>query len=70
MYMAHGSTIFGVSDPARHHYDNMPMQYTANFNGFKNDNFLLILFLFFPIFAQNIDCGYTIIPTIYVSEQK
>ena len=49
------------------HYENTHMQYTANFNGYKNGNFQLNLFLFgFRIFAQNIDCGYT----FYVLEQK
>ena len=46
------------------HYENMSMQYTAIFHGIKNekkkidkkiDNFL--------IFAQNIDCGYTLEPS-------
>ena len=40
------------------HYENMPMQNTAIFNGSKNDNFQLIFFYYFHIFAQNIDCGY------------
>ena len=40
-----------------HHYDNTPLQYTANFNGCKNDNFLLKKFNFL-IFAQNIGYGY------------
>ena len=38
------------------------MQYTAIFHGCKNDNFHLIFFFFFHIFAQNIDCGYTLEP--------
>ena len=44
------------------HYENMPMQHTAIFHGCKNDNFQLIVFYFFHIFAQNIDCGYTLEP--------
>ena len=36
------------------------MQYTVIFHGLKNDNFQLIVFVFFYIFAQNIDCGYTL----------
>ena len=39
-------------------YKNMPIQYTVNYNGCKNDKFRLNFFLF--IFAQNIDCGYTL----------
>ena len=41
------------------HYENTPIQYTVIFHGCKNDNFRLILFYYFLIFAQNIDCGYT-----------
>ena len=33
------------------HYENMPMQYTV----VKNENFNIFL-----IFAQNIDCGYSL----------
>ena len=47
----------------------MPMQYTANFNGCKNDNFKLKFFFLgggggggVLIFAQNIDCGYSLEP--------
>ena len=40
-------------------YYNTPMLYTANFNGCKNDNFQLNVSIFFLIFAQNINCGYT-----------
>ena len=37
------------------------MQYTAIFT-LKNDNFQLKVFDYFNIFAQNIDCGYTLEP--------
>ena len=40
----------------------MLVQYSANFNGCKNDNFQLKIFNSFCIFAQNIDCVYTIEP--------
>ena len=33
------------------HYDNMPMQYTANFHGCKNDNFLMKNCDICPFFA-------------------
>ena len=46
----------------RMHYENTPMQYTAIFNGCKNDNFQLNFFDYFHIFAQNIYCGYTLEP--------
>ena len=44
------------------HYANMSAQYTAIFHGYKNDNFQIIFFVIFLIFAQNIDCGYTLEP--------
>ena len=44
------------------HYENTPMQCTVIFFTFKNDNFLLKNFDSFLIFAQNIDCGYTLEP--------
>ena len=41
----------------------MPIQHTAIFHAHKNDNFhLKICDCFFFIFAQNIDCGYTLEP--------
>ena len=40
----------------------MPMQYTENFLALKNENFQLKKFDIFLIFAQNIDCGYTLEP--------
>ena len=44
------------------HYANMSMQYTSIFHGCKNDNFHMKNFDVFLIFAQNIDCGYTLEP--------
>ena len=38
------------------------MQYTAIFHDCKNDNFQMKIFDIFLIFAQNIDCGYTLEP--------
>ena len=38
-----------------HHYENLPMQYTEIFKVVKIENFDI-----FHIFAQNIDCGYTL----------
>ena len=40
----------------------MSVQYTAIFHGCKNDNFQMKFFDIFLIFAQNIDCGYTLEP--------
>ena len=44
------------------HYENLPMQYTEIFEVVKNENFQLKIFDIFLIFAQNIDCGYTLEP--------
>ena len=44
------------------HYANMSVQYTAIFNGCKNDNFQMKFFDIFLIFAQNIDRGYMLEP--------
>ena len=44
------------------HYENMPMQYTETFKVVKNENFQYKNFDIFLIFAQNIDCGYTLEP--------
>ena len=38
------------------------MQYTAIFHGRKNVHFQMTIFNIFLIFAQNIDCGYTLEP--------
>ena len=44
------------------HYVNMSVQYTAIFHGCKNGNFHMKKCEIFLIFAQNIDCGYTLEP--------
>ena len=44
------------------HYENMSMQYTEIFKVLKNENFHKKIFVIFLIFAQNIDCGYTLEP--------
>ena len=43
-------------------YANMYVQYTAIFHGYKNDYFQMKNYNIFLIFAQNIDCGYTLEP--------
>ena len=43
-------------------YENLPMQYTEIFSPLKIENFQLKNFDIFLIFAQNIDCGYTLEP--------
>ena len=46
------------------HYANISVQYIAIFQGCKNDYFQMKIFDFFLIFAQNIDCGYTLEPVL------
>ena len=40
----------------------MPMQHTEIFLGVNIENFQLKILVFFLIFAQNRDCGYTLEP--------
>ena len=54
------STVNLVFPPQCFHYHNMPMQYKEVFIGVKNVNFQQKKFDIFLIFAQNIDCGYTL----------
>ena len=63
MDVNHNCTGSGAyrKDQKYNQYENMPMQYTTIFHGCKNDHFQLI-FYYFHIFAQNIDCGYTLEP--------
>ena len=56
----HGRVIMMVSMSV--HYANTPMQYTAIFHGCKNVYFQVYFLNIFRIFAQNIDCGYTLEP--------
>ena len=44
------------------HYANTHMQYTAIFHGCKNVHFQMKICDIFLIFAQNIDCRYTLEP--------
>ena len=44
------------------HYGNLPMQKTEIFFSLKNENFQQKNVDIFLIFAQNIDCGYTLEP--------
>ena len=58
--------LYGLSNiktkQTKHHYANMSVQYTAIFHGCKNNNFQMKNCDVFLIFAQNIDCGYTLEP--------
>ena len=42
----------------------MSVQDTAIFHRCKNDNFQMKFFYIFLIFAQNIDCGYSLEPPL------
>ena len=44
------------------HYENTPMQYTEIFYVVEKEIFRRNFLIFFLIFAQNIDCGYTLEP--------
>ena len=50
--------FFSFSD--RPHYANTPVQYTAILHGCKNVHFQVKNCDIFLIFAQNIDCGYSL----------
>ena len=47
------------------HYDKTHTKYTLIFNGCKTDNFQMKKIDIFLIFAQNIDCWYTLKPPQY-----
>ena len=49
-------------DDANSHYENLPMQYTRNFLALKIENLQQKNLDIFLIFAQNIDCEYTLEP--------
>ena len=44
------------------YYENLSMQSTEIFKVVENENFQCKIYDFFLIFAQNIDCGYTLEP--------
>ena len=44
------------------HYENMSMQYIGFSEAVKIENFQQKMFDIFLIFAQNIDCGFTLEP--------
>ena len=46
------------------HYENMPVQYTEIFKVVKMKTFGRKFFIFFLIFAQNIDCGLKLEPPL------
>ena len=50
------------TDMSNKHYSNISVQYTAIFYSCKNDNFQIKFFDVFLIFAQNMDCGYSLEP--------
>ena len=56
---ANGCLLDGIVSS---HYENTPMPYTEIFSPVKIENFQCKIFDIFLIFAQNIDCGYTLEP--------
>ena len=48
------------------HHENTPIQYTAIFQGFKNDYLQMKNCDIFLIFAQNIDCAWVHVRTASV----
>ena len=59
-YRAYFAPFCGDGGVANH-YENFPMQYIyRDFLALKFENFQLKKFDIFLIFAQNIDCGYTL----------
>ena len=54
--------LLTVTSTSTSHYANMSVQYTAIFHGCKNVHFQMKNCNIFLIFAQNIDCGYTLEP--------
>ena len=50
-----------MQDIEYEHYENMSMKFTAIFQGSKNEKIDKKMIFFF-IFAQNLDCGYTLDP--------
>ena len=52
------------------YYENTPMQYAANFHGCKNENFQMKNYDIFLIFAQNINCGYTLEAVLTSTQQS
>ena len=55
-------TSIYVKENVENHYENLPMQYTEIFLPVKIEKFHWIFKNIFLIFAQNIDCGYTLEP--------
>ena len=52
--------LTGKSLVSENHYENLPMQFTGIFLALKIETFQLQNIDIFLIFAQNIDCGYTL----------
>ena len=59
IHLTKGKKILTITEI---HYENTPMQYTENILVVKMKIFPGKNLIFFFIFAQNIDCGYTLEP--------
>ena len=62
--------IVQVGPQDTNHYEKTSIQYKVIFHGCKSTYFQMKNCDIFLNFAQNIDCGYRLEPTIYVLEQK
>ena len=59
VYRTIGPLVYVMLLLTSDHYENMPMQYTANFHGYKNGNFQMKKCVIFLSFAQNIEAVLT-----------
>ena len=60
MYNKRAKHVQGLLTRLVSHYYNTPLQYTACFQGFEDDNFQMKNCDIFLNFAQNIDRGYSL----------
>ena len=63
-YTASMEKVFNSSSFLCIHYENMAMQYTEIFSALKIEKFHQKNLDIFHMFAQNIDCGYTLEPVL------
>ena len=59
-----------MEDGAETHYENTPIQIYGKFHHKTNENIQIKNSDIFHISAQNIDCGYSLEPTMFLSRNK
>ena len=62
VFSRHASFVFAGENHAHYITKTCPCNIQRFFHSCKNDNFQSKAFDYFHIFAQNIDCGYTLEP--------